>query len=179
MKKIILFLIVAATVNVFYGCSLINKLTQFNMPYTDTVTISSAVGVNLPFDIRTPKISSNSKSTFDVNNTRKDLIQQIKLSKLSLKIVSPSDGDFSFLKSIEIYISTDSLEEKKVAWNDSIPSDVGNEVILETTDEDLQEYIKSDSFTLRLHTVTNKIITSDRKIAINAVFFVDANILGI
>lgn len=161
------------------SCKKIDKLTQFTIPYDESVTIKSTTGIGLPFDILTPDISTNSESTFALNNTRADLVQQIKLTKLTLTITSPSGGDFSFLKSIAIYISASGQPETKVAWNDSIPANPGKTIELQTTDTDLKNYIKQSSFTLRLNTVTDKLLTSDYKIDIHAEFFVDAKILGV
>ena len=59
----------------------------------------------LPFDVLTPDIETNSDSEFEVNDTRKDLIEEIKLTELKFKIISPDDTDFSFFESLEVYIS--------------------------------------------------------------------------
>jgi hypothetical protein len=173
-----LFLLLAIGSLSLSGCKEIDKLTQFNMDYNETVVILSSTGINLPFNLFTPDVESNSESTFSVNDTRKDLVEEIRLTKLDLTLTSPSNGDFSFLKSIEIFISADGLSEVKIAWKENIPSDVDNYIELETSDTDLKEYIKKDKFKLRLNTVTDELITSDQHIDIHSVFFVDAKILG-
>lgn len=160
------------------SCKKGNKLTQFNMEYNETVVIPSSAGVNLPFNVSTPDVQSNSESTFEINDTRKDLIEEIKLTQLDLTLTSPTNGDFGFLKSIEIYISADGLSEKIVARNTNIPSNIGKYLELETSDIDLQEYIKKDQFSLRLNTVTDELITADHEIDIHSIFFVDAKIFG-
>jgi len=66
-----------------------------------------------------------------------------------------------------------------VAWLDEIPADPGATLELETSNTDLKEYIKKDSFSLRAATVTDELITSDHHVDIHSVFFVDAKILGI
>lgn len=166
-------------IGLFASCKKKNKLTQFTMSYAQTVVIPSSTGVNLPFNIFTPDMTTNSESTFEVNNTRKDLIQEIKLTKLDLLITSPSNGNFQFLKSVEIYISASGLQEVMIAKKDNIPSDIGNYINLDCLNSDLKEYIKKDQFKLRLNTVTDQIITSDYEIALNSKFLVDAKILGL
>ncbi|MCG2460673.1 hypothetical protein K8352_07935 [Flavobacteriaceae bacterium F89] len=161
------------------GCDKVDSLTQFDMNYDESIVIPASTGINLPFDLFTPDMETDSESEFAVNNTRKNLIEEIVLKSLGLRITAPEDGDFSFLKSIEIYISAEDLEEVKIAWNDNIPENAGNELELETSDIDLKEYIKKDSFKLRLHTVTDKVLTSDYHIDVRSVFHVDAKILGI
>ena len=160
------------------GCKKIDKLTQFEMEYNETVVIPTSTGINLPFNLISPDIKSNSESTFSVNNTHKDLVEEIKLTKLDLTLSSPSNGDFGFLKSIEIFISAEGLSEEIIAWKENIPSDVDKYIELETAETDLKEYIKKAEFTLRLSTVTDETLTSDHYIDIHSLFFVDAKVLG-
>ena len=175
MKKQILLLSIFLSI---LGCNKLDKLTQFDIEYNESVVIESLIGINLPFNILTPDIETNSESTFEVNDTRKDLIEEIILTTLELTITSPSNADFSFLKSINVYISADGLSEVKIAWKNNIPSNA-TVLKLDLTEVDLKEYIKADKFSLRLNTETDELLTSDHHIDIHSVFFVDAKILGI
>jgi len=161
------------------SCEKLAELTRFNLDYDSSVVIPSSSGVDLPFNIFTPDVETNSESEFAVNDTRKDLIEEIILTQLDLTLTSPSDGDFSFLKSIEVFISADGVDEEKIAWNENVSADVGSYLILETADIDLQEFIKADNFSLRVNTVTDEFIATDHHIDIHSVFFVDARILGL
>ena len=133
----------------------------------------------MPFDVFTPEMETNSESTFAVNDTRKDLIEEIKLTDLELVMISPEEADFSFLNSIEVYISADGLEEVLIANLDEVPEDAGNKISLNTSDIDLKEYIKKDEFSLRLNTVTDELMSTDHELEVNSTFFVDAKILGL
>ena len=161
------------------ACEKINQLTVFDLDYNTQVTVQSVVGINLPFNVATPSITTNSESNFEINDTRKDLIEEATLKELKLYISVPADGDFSFLEEIEIYISSEGLEEKLIAWNLSIEPEAGDMLELETSDEDLQEYIKNDQIALRVKVVTDKLLLTDYTIDINSVFRIDAKILGI
>lgn len=176
MKKQIFYF--TGVLLIMLSCDAISKMTQFNMEYNKTVTIPSSTGINLPFNIMTPDVESNSESTFAVNDTRKDLIEKIKLTTLTLTITSPSDADFSFLKSINVYISADGLPEIKVAWKETVPVDAGAVLNLDVSGADLKEYIKKDKFLLRLNTETDELLTSDYQVDVHSIFFVDAEILG-
>lgn len=175
-KQVILFLILSLAL---MQCKRLSEFTKFELAYDETAVIPSTIGINLPFNIYTPPVNSKSESEFAINDTRKDLIEEITLTTLELTITSPEKGDFRFLRSIEIYLAADSLEEIRVAWKDNIPSDIDEFLALETSSEDLQEYIKKDAFTLRVETKTDQIIESDHEILIHSVFFVDARILGL
>ncbi len=165
---------------VFYsGCDQLEKLTQFTMDYNSTIVVPSSVVVDLPINLNTPDIQSNSESTFAINDTRKDLIEQIILRELTLTITSPNGADFSFLNSAKIYIKADGLSDVEIAYIGEVPESIGATLSLETTGVDIQEYIKKDKFTLRMSTVTDELIASDHEIDLYSKFFVDARILGL
>lgn len=171
-------LIFATILTLLDGCKKVDKLTKFNMAYHETVIIPSSTGINLPFNLLTPDVKSNSESTFAANDTRKDLVEEIKLTQLDLTLTSPSNGDFGFLKSIEIFISADGLSEEKIAWKENVSSSIGKYLELETTHMNLKEFIKKDKFTLKVRTVTDEALSSDHHIDVHSVFFVDAKVLG-
>ena len=160
------------------NCSKLDELTQFNIDYDTQVTIPSTTGINLPFDVLTPDTETNSESTFQLNDTRKDLIEEINLTKLQLVITSPSDADFSFLESIEVFISAEGLDELRIASREEVP-ETASTLDMDVSDADLKEYIKKDSYSLRLNTVTDEAISQDYEIDVNSTFFVDAKILGL
>ncbi|MEZ5023467.1 MAG: hypothetical protein R2728_09445 [Chitinophagales bacterium] len=149
------------------------------MEFNQEVSIPSSTVINLPINIETEDTETNSETTFEINDTKKDLVEEILLKQIDLTITSPSNKNFDFLKSVSIYISAEGLEELKVAWLDEVPDNVGNTLDLEKTNSDLKEYIKKDEFKLRLNTTTDQIITTNYDINIHTIFKVDANILGI
>lgn len=173
------FVLVFTLLFALSSCDKVDELTKFNLTYKSSVTIPSTTGIDLPFDVLTPDMETNSESEFEVNDTRKDLIEEIKLTELTLKIVSPENADFSFLESLEVYISAEGLDEIKIASKEMVDPDAGNILDVDVLDVDLKEYIKKDKFNLRLNTVTDEAITADHQIEVNSTFFVDAKILGI
>jgi hypothetical protein len=175
MKYLLIFAIMA----VFGSCDKLDELTKFEMDYTQRVVIPSSTGIDLPFDIYTPEKETNATSEFAVNDTRKDLIEEIVLRNLILNIISPEGEDFSFLESITVYMSAEDLPEIRIAWNEEVSATTGGLLELETSMDDLKEYIKKDSYSLRLKTVTDEFLSSDYEIEILSVFFVDAKILGL
>lgn len=161
------------------SCDKIDELTKFDITYNQEIVIPSTSIINLPFSIFTPETSTNSESTFSNNNTNRDLIEDIRLTDLVLEINSPGDGNFNFLNSIEIYMSSENLPEIKIAWKENIGNNSSSVLNLDTLDEDIKDYIKKDTYTLRVETVSDETIREDYNINIESVFFVDAKILGI
>ena len=173
-----LFLMLTLMLTIF-SCQKIDEWTQFNMEYTSSVSIPATLGIDLPIDIWTPNIPSNSEEEFESNNTAKNLIEKIVLTKLSMEITSPESSSFDFLKNIEIYIEADGLEEKKIAWLEDIPKTGLKRIELETAVDDLREFIMKDNYKLRTKTVSRQLISHETEVEIKNTFFVDAKILGI
>jgi hypothetical protein len=147
------------------------------MDYTSSITIEKTSGINLPFDILTPEMTTNSESTYESENTNKDLIDQIILRELKLSITSPQNQNFDFLNEITISIVADGLSELVIAEARDIPEDIGDDLELEVFDNNLKEYIAKESFQLKAETVTDKVISNDIVIEANSKFFVDADLL--
>ncbi len=177
MKKILL--VFFAVILAYGSCKEIDKLTHFNMDFTSNITIDPTFFIDIPIDIWTPDIPTNSETTFENNDTRTDLIEKIILTQMNLSITSPDTQSFDFLKTIEIYIDADGLEEKRIAWLLDIPQTGLKTINLDITEDDLKDYIKKDEYKLRTHTVTRQLISKSTDIEIKSSFFVDANILGI
>ena len=173
-----IFIGLLSLIFVVAGCTKSNSLTNFDMDFTSTVTIPASSTIGLPISLDTPPVESNSESEFESNNTRKDLIESIKLEVLTLTITSPSTGNFDFLKSISIYISADGLSEKLVASKTDIQDGVGKSIALVVQDQELEEFIKKDSFSLRVSTETDKTINKDHDVDIYTKFAVDAKLIG-
>ncbi len=147
------------------------------MDYTSQVVVNSTVGQLIPFSVYTPEMETNSEFEFESNNTRKDRVNSIKLKELKLTITSPSNETFSFLNSVEVYISSPNVSEKKVAFRESIPASVGTILVCDLVDLELQDYIKEDRFTLRLRTVTDETIPQDVDIDVYTNFLVNAKLI--
>lgn len=162
----------------FVSCKKLDKLTQFEMKFNETVVVPASSGIHLPFNLFTPEIHSNAETTLSVNDTRKEYVEEIKVTHLDITLELPASGDLSFLKSIEIFLSAEGLPEIKIAWKAQVPADTGQYLELETTDANLKDYILKEKFSLRVSTVTDEILTSDHHLEIHSVFFVDAKILG-
>lgn len=172
------FLLILTILFAITACDKLDDLTKFDLEYKSKIVIPASAGIDLPFDVLTPDMETDSESQFEVNDTRKDLIEEIKLTELQMVITSPTEADFSFLNSIEVYISAEGLDEIKIA-EEEVDENAGSILDVDVLDVDLKEYIKKDEFNLRLNTVTDEAIGSDHEIDVNSTFFVDAKVLGI
>src|ERR1043165_637964 len=149
------------------------------MDYESDITYNAGLPINLPVNIQTPDMATNSEQEFAINDTRKDLIESIKLTQLKLVITSPAGETFSFLKDVRIYISSPGLPEVEVAEKLNIDNSVGGELQLDVFNTELREYIKTDKFSLRVASTTDEVLTSNVNAHVYSNFFVDAKILGL
>lgn len=177
MKKILIF--ISVIVLTHGSCKEIEQLTHFYMDFTSNITVESTFIIDVPFDVWTPNISTFSDEVFKKNNTNSNMVEEIVLKEMKMNITSPESQSFDFLKSIEIYISAEGFEEEKIAWHNDIPQTGLSSINLETSDDDLKEYIKKDGYKLRTRVVTRQVISESTDIEIISTFFVDAQILGI
>lgn len=179
MKKISLYLSIFFIAILLNSCELIDKLTSFNLDYNTSYTIPSTIIPITILNTNTPDITTNSQATFTNNNTKSDHIQEVQLRKLTITITAPSGKKFDFLKSAEIYISADGLPETKVAYVDNVDgATVDNSIEMTTSAQDLKEYIKKDKITLRVSTTTNKIVTENVTVRVDAKFWVNAKLIA-
>ena len=179
MKK--LFFTIAALTIITASCSLIDKideLTKFDIPYNTSFEIKAALPVGTKLNIATPPVKTNSEKNFEINNTAKNLVEEVKLTELSLEITAPENENFDFLKSMAIYISAEGLDEIKIASINDIP-DGTRKISLVVKDTDLTPYIIGDQISFRTESETVKLTTQTIEVSMHSVFKVDAKILGI
>ncbi len=177
MKKILLPIFIV--LGLLASCDAIDELTKFDLDYQSNFSIPPTTLVNIPIALDTPDITTGSESSFESNNTHKDLIESIKLKTMTITIETPEDGDFNFLKEIYIYINAEGLEEIEIANGIDLQNINSNVLELNILDQELREYIKEDSFNLKVRTTTDETINETHNIVIDTKFRVDAEILGV
>lgn len=155
MKTKILFLAVVLCA-IISGC---NKAgVNFLISNQADFRIEGSSPLNLPFEMGTPDVTTNSSQEFQNNNTASNLIKEVKLEELKLTITSPSGKTFSFLKSVQIFISTTSTDEIELASLDNIAT-TATSISLTTSTQNLDKYVKASSYKLRTRVVTKETLT--------------------
>lgn len=171
MKTKLFALLAIVTISIV-SCNKIDDLLTFTISQEASMTISSSLPS--PINISTPDITTNSSESFENNNTKAELVKDVKLQELKLSITSPIDEDFSFLKSIHIYISTNSNDEIELAYMDNINS-TAKSINLTCSTDKLDKYIKSSSFKLRSSITTREVTNEDVTLKVGMKFKVTAD----
>ena len=156
------------------SCNEVDKLLTFTVSNQTTFKINSGLPINSPFEVATPDVTSNSTSEFKNNNTKADLVKDVKLQELKLTITSPTDKTFSFLKSVHLYISTTADDEIELAYQDNISS-TSNTINLSCTDQRLDKYIKASNYKIRTKVTTKETVTQDIAVKADMKFKVTAD----
>lgn len=169
--KITLFLFATLLIS---SCDTVDDLLSFSISNDTTIEIKSTSPINLPSEISTPDVTTNSSSEFENNKTKASLVKDVKLRSLKLSITNPEDKTFSFLKEIHLYISTDSNNEIELAYQTNITS-TSKTIDLICTDERLDQYIKADKYKIRTKVTLKETLTKDVTVKANMNFKVTAD----
>ena len=170
-KKLFFAVIVMSVVT---GCDEVEDLLTFHFSDRTDIQIQSTSPLNLPVEVGTPSVTSSSQQQFQNNNTRAELVRDVKLEQLTLTLVSPSGKTFSFLKTIRIYISSDEGNEILLASLEDISSSLATLELIPTT-EKLDVYAKSPTYSLRTVVTTDETLTEDIDVQIDLKFRVTAD----
>ena len=159
---------------VLFGCDEVEDLLRFNVNDRTSIRIESSIPVGLPFEVPTPAVSSNSQQQYENNNTRADLVRDVKLEELKLTITQPSGKNFSFLSSIQVFISAANEDEILLASLDDIS---GSADVLELipTDAKLDAYARAESYSLRTEVTTDETLTQSVVVQVDLTFRVTAD----
>ncbi len=173
MKKHFLLLLL---IPFFAGCDMLGELTKIDLPLSQSLTIPKATPANVETIITTPAIETGIESVLASYNVTTDLIQAVSFKEMKL---TSTTGNMTFLKNLEIWISAEGLDDKKIAWVTDVPETTGTSIDLTVSTDDLQTYILKDKFTLKFKTTTDKVLDADQNITMDMKFTIDLKVLGL
>lgn len=156
------------------SCDAVDDLLSFNISNETSIKIKSTSPINLPSEIITPDVTTNSSAEFENNKTKASLVKDVKIRSLKLSIADPLDKTFTFLKSIHIFISTTDSDEIELAYMDNI-SATTNMLDLICTDARLDKYIKADKYKIRTQVTLKETLTKDVTVKADMKFRVTAD----
>src|SRR5688500_6568530 len=108
MKQLAIFSLILFCTS---SCKKIDDLLTFHISHETTFTLEGASPLDIPIPVQTPDITTNASQEFQNNDTRADLVKDIRLEEVKLSVVSPTGKTFSFLKTIQVFISTNQNDE--------------------------------------------------------------------
>jgi hypothetical protein len=166
MKKLFAAALLLTLIATTIACDSIDDLLTFYINEEEIIVVESNFPVGL-VALDPVTVPTNSEETFKNNKTRAELVKDVTLNKLTLTIAKPDDSgsepsnsDFDFLKSIEIYIDADGLDEVKIAYLDEVPLGA-TKLDMKLTNTKLDEYIKGDTYTIKTRAVLRNTVVED------------------
>lgn len=172
IKYLLIFLVI------FTSCKKAEELATFNINKSQDFTVPYT-GPSLPTDGILPDLQSpptNTTTEFKSNKSETKYAKDVKLTKLNFVIANPPTANFNFLKSIKIFISAPGVSEKLIAYKEEVPRNIQS-FELTTVPDKLDEYIKAESYSLRVEAVARETVPTETKVTSNMTFQVTAKIL--
>jgi hypothetical protein len=74
-------------------------------------------------------------------------IGEVRLTLFQIEVTDPSDGDLSFIQTLDLFVEAPDLPRVRIAWQDDFPEGV-MVVGFNFEDVDLTEYVVSEALTL-------------------------------
>lgn len=156
------------------ACEKVDDLLTFYIEEEEIITIESHFPVGALVPLTPITVTTNSEETFKNNKTRAELVKDVTLNRLNLTITNPQGGNFNFLKKIEIYISSENKAEVKLAYLEEVPANATT-LHLKSTNAELDEFIKGDTYSIRTQAVLAKPVSRDITIKADMRFKVTAD----
>jgi hypothetical protein len=177
MKLFTYTILIALICGVNFSCKKtkekVDELTEFDINYTTNLSVpSQTLAVNVPVDFTTPDISTQSASKFSENNTTKDLVSEIKLTKFNISVAS---GNLDFLKSLSIYIKSGSAEVL-VGTKTNIPTGI-SETQLDLQDVNIKSYISEPTMKFRVTVTIDASTTAGQSLKMDQTVRVKATLI--
>jgi len=148
-----------------FGTFTIDGSSEFTVPALTPVGVFSV------------PVQTSSQSSFQAKGTDAKHLKEVHLEKITLTITNPTSRNFDFLDKVHIYISADGVAEQELAYLDPIPQTGLVSIDLTTTGIELVEFIKKETYKLRISTTTNAIINQDVTMRADMTFRIKAKIL--
>lgn len=175
MRKLLLIAFVAAA---FAGCKKGDLgVITFDVTQTGSFEYPPNNDILSLLEVTTPAINSSWKGQFENNNTNADNIEEMKLKTANLVIKDPPGQTWKFMKSMEVWIEAEGIQETKIAYNDNIDENIGQTLALTPVDVDLKPFAQKDQFSLTIRTKARETTSEWIKGDIEMVFKVTADVI--
>lgn len=151
----------------------------FQTSYAFKMTVPANALISSPLFPLSFDKESNAESAYAINDTRKDLVEEVFMKSFLIEILSPQGEDLSFVNSARFYINADAEPEMLIAFKDPVPDDIGSDLSLELDAVNLAPYIRKDPFEIRSKIVTDENRTQDIVLRATIQFDVTAKLVSL
>ncbi len=129
---------------------------EFNFP--------SIIGLNIPWILPSIDITIEFPQEVGYTDPLINGVENILLKSMNAEILSPSNEDFSFLKSLTIYITAPGLPDVELAHVYNLPANPGSLIELVPAGNILDNYVKRDDYKMKIEVTADKLMLQDVKV---------------
>lgn len=181
----VLFVSLLALTVSFAACKKLKQALNLTItvPYDDVVTVAGLPGdphvpaTGLKESLPVIAIPTNSEEILEDNESAVDLVTSVKLSKLSVDMLLPSNQDFGIMDSVWIYLSANGVPEQLAAYNYNVP-DTGRTIELTPADVDLMDVFVADTMNVRIQGFFVKDVSRSNTLKFDMKLKVNADLLN-
>jgi hypothetical protein len=164
------FFLLALLTTILFSCTKVKDVLDITVPFdlnnSFTLPKISDTEMAIPdstVTIQSPDIPNTIKDDLKQKNADINNIKSVSLTAVVLNITNPAGKDFSFLKSIELYMGSQGLPEKLIASKDNINTinPASGTLSLDVKDSDIISYIKQDTYYIKTKMTLVKTYTTD------------------
>jgi hypothetical protein len=150
------------------------KQISFELNYSKTFVIDKTQALETATDIVSDTITTNIDAIYTTNQTNQKNVINIQLKDITFTVSNPSQHNFDFMKSIEIYLRADGLPERLISTQMNIPETGLTEITGELPNVNVIEYLSKPSYSLRFKVTIDQNIPEDFTLQVKQNFDVDA-----
>ena len=140
-------------------------------------TLVEALAGDIPFGDSFLNFDITQNQEFKNQGVKKSQIDSVKLTKLTLRVVNPSDGDLTFVKSLEFNVSAEGLKTVTVATGGPF-ADGQKTNNLSVTGAEIRDHVSKPSMSLTTN-ASGKRPAKETTIEATVELKVDVNVSGL
>ncbi len=86
------------------------------------------------------------------------------------------DNNMEYIESIEVFITANDMQEKKIAWLDKLPEEIKTSISLDFSDDDLKDYIVDKDYAINIRIINKSTINIKASIDFSYTIYINSNL---
>ena len=161
---------------VLISCKKIDKLTNFYFDISQEITFYTGDEPGSTIDVWTFNVLENRDTLYKENNSNVYGTNRIAISKMKLSSSDTLDNNMEYIESIEVFITANDMQEKKIAWLDKLPEEIKTSISLDFSDDDLKDYIVDKDYAKNIRIINKSTINIKASIDFSYTIYINSNL---
>jgi|GEM_PF-3877325 len=170
LKKISAPIILISFALALSSCNDPVDLSKFQLVYDSFVTFTEENTQEVDAIVFSNKVTFDLEEDMVFHGSQASALNTSFIKECALEVESPSTADFTFLKDAKLYIMSDSLPVKPFAEISDVPEAVKRFIIPIDSELDVADYLRNESFKIRIQFNTRRTLTEDVRVKLSTAF---------